>query len=44
MKHLLKLEGMPKEDMLNILSSVKDIKKGRGANEPKPLNLSLIHI
>ena len=38
MKHLLKLEGMPKEDMLNILSSVKDIKKGRGANEPKPLN------
>ena len=37
MKHLLKLEGMPKEDMLNILSSVKDIKKGRGANEPKPL-------
>ena len=38
MKHLLKLEGMPKEDMLNILASVKDIKKGRGANEPTPLN------
>ena len=38
MKHLLKLEGMPKEDMLNILASVKDIKNGRGANEPKPLN------
>tara|TARA_Y100000766_G_scaffold247143_1_gene228083 strand:+ start:175 stop:1071 length:897 start_codon:yes stop_codon:yes gene_type:complete len=38
MKHLLKLEGMPKEDMLNILTSVKDIKNGRGANEPKPLN------
>ena len=38
MKHLLKLEGMPKEDMLNILASVKDIKNGRGVNEPKPLN------
>ena len=38
MKHLLKLEGMHKEDMLNILASVKDIKNGRGANEPKPLN------
>ena len=38
MKHLLKLEGMPKEDMLNILASVKDIKNRRGANEPKPLN------
>ena len=38
MKHLLKLQGMPKEDMLNIVASVKDIKNGRGANEPKPLN------
>ncbi|MEE2615565.1 MAG: ornithine carbamoyltransferase [Verrucomicrobiota bacterium] len=38
MKHLLKLEGMPKESMLDILASVKNIKTGRGANEPKPLN------
>ena len=38
MKHLLKLEGMPRESMLDILASVKNIKTGRGANEPKPLN------
>ena len=38
MKHLLKLECMPKEVMLHILASVKGIKANRGANEPKPLN------
>ena len=38
MKHLLKLERMPKEVMLHILASVKGIKANRGANEPKPLN------
>ena len=38
MKHLLKLEHMPKEVMLHILASVKGIKANRGANEPKPLN------
>jgi len=38
MKHLLKLEGMTKEDMLHILASVKGIKASRGANELKPLN------
>ena len=38
MKHLLKLDRMPKEVMLHILASVKGIKANRGANEPKPLN------
>ena len=38
MKHLLKLERMPKEVMLHILASVKGIKANRGANELKPLN------
>lgn len=38
MKHLLKLEGMSKEAMLEILSSTKNIKASRGANEIKPLN------
>ena len=38
MKHLLKLERMPKEVMLHILASVKGIKANRGANEPKPLS------
>ncbi|MED5454001.1 MAG: ornithine carbamoyltransferase [Verrucomicrobiota bacterium] len=38
MKHLLKLEGMSKKDMLDILDSVKTIKAGRGTNEIKTLD------
>tara|TARA_B100000686_G_C16716539_1_gene932371 strand:- start:499 stop:1395 length:897 start_codon:yes stop_codon:yes gene_type:complete len=37
-KHLLKLEGMSKKDMLDILDSVKTIKAGRGTNEIKTLD------
>ena len=38
MKHLLKLEGMPKGEMEEILASAKAIKARRGGGEAKPLD------